>query len=294
MCVDYTDLNKHCPKDPFGLPRIDQVIDSTAGCDLLFFLDCYSGYHQIAIKEEDQEKTVFITPFGAYCYMTMSFGLKNAGATYQRAIHACFKRQLNKNVEAYVDDVVVKTRNSSTLIDDLEETFASLCEYSWKLNPNKCVFSVPSGKLLGFIISQRGIEANPEKISAITSMKAPTSIKDVQKLTGCMETLNRFISRLGERGLPFFKLLKHQEKFVWTPEANQALAQLKDFLSKPPILTAPHKGEQLLLYLAATTHVVSTAIVVERHEDGHAYPVQRPVYFVSEVLSESKARYQPV
>jgi hypothetical protein len=183
---------------------------------------------------------------------------------------------------------------SSTLIADLEETFASLREYRWKLNPNKCVFGVPSGKLLGFIISHHGIEANPEKISAITSMKAPTCIKDVQKLTGCMAALNRFISNLGERGLPFFKLLKHQEKFVWTPEADQALAQLKDFLSKPPVLTAPRKGEQLLLYLTATTHVVSTAIIVERQEDGHAYPVQHPVYIVSEVLSESKARYQPV
>jgi hypothetical protein len=264
MCVDYTDLNKHCPKDPFGLQRIDQVIDSTTGCDLLCFLDCYSGYHLIAIKKEDQEKTAFITPFGAYCYTTMSFGLKNAGATYQRAIQACFKKQLNKNVKAYVDDVVVKTRNSNTLIDDLEETFASLHEYHWKLNPNKCVFGVPSGNLLGFIISHRGIEANPEKISAITSMKAPTCIKDVQKLTGCMAALNRFISKLGEWGLPFFKLLKHQEKFVWPPEADQALAQLKGFLSKPPVLTAPRKGEQLRLYLAATTHVVSTTIIVER------------------------------
>jgi hypothetical protein len=122
MCVDYTDLNKHCPKDPFGLPRIDQVIDSMAGCDLLCFLDCYSGYHQIAIKEEDQEKTAFITPFGAYCYMTMSFGLKNAVATYQRAIQAYFKRQLNKNIKAYMDDMVVKTRNSDTRIANLEET----------------------------------------------------------------------------------------------------------------------------------------------------------------------------
>jgi hypothetical protein len=86
MCVDYTDLNKHCPNDLFGLPRIDQVIDSTAGCDLLCFLDCYFGYHQVAVKEEDQEKTAFITPFGAYCYTTMSYGLKNAGATYQRAM----------------------------------------------------------------------------------------------------------------------------------------------------------------------------------------------------------------
>jgi hypothetical protein len=116
MCVDYTDLNKHCPKDPFGLPRIDQVIDSTAGCDLLCFLNCYSGYHQIAIKEEDQEKTAFITPFGAYCYTTMSFELKNTGTTYQRAIQDCFKKQLNKNVEAYMDDVVVKTQNSDTLM----------------------------------------------------------------------------------------------------------------------------------------------------------------------------------
>jgi hypothetical protein len=170
------------------LPRIDQVIDS--------------GYHQIAIKEENQEKTAFITPFGAYCYTTIFFGLKNVGATYQQAIQACFKRQLNKDVEAYVDDVVVKTRNSSTLIADIEETFASLREYRWKLNPNKCVFSVPSGKLLGFIISHRGIEANPENISAITSMKAPTCIKDVQKLTGYMAALNRFISKLGERGSP--------------------------------------------------------------------------------------------
>jgi hypothetical protein len=118
MCIDYTDLNKHCPKDPFRLPRIDQVIDSTADYD--------SGYHQIAIKEEEQEKTAFITPFGAYYYTTMSFGLKNTDATYQRAIQACFKRQLNKNIEAYVDDVVIKARNSDLLIADLEETFASL------------------------------------------------------------------------------------------------------------------------------------------------------------------------
>jgi hypothetical protein len=247
MCVDYTDLNKHCPKDPFGLPRIDQVFDSTAGCNLLCFLDCYSGYNQIAIKEKDQEKTVFITSFSAYCYTTMLLRLKNASATYQRAIQTCFKKQLNKNVEAYVDDVIVKTQNSDTLITDLEQTFASLREYQWKLNPNKCVFGIPSGKLLGFIISHRDIEANPGKISAITNMKAPTCIKDVQKITGCMTALNRFISKLGERGVPFFKLLKHQEKFAWTREADQALAQLKDFLSKPLVLTAPRKKEQLLL-----------------------------------------------
>ena len=127
MCVDYTDLNKHYPKDPFGLPRIDEVVDSTTGCELLSFLDCYSGYHQLALKKDDQIKTSFITPFSAYCYTTMLFGLKNAGATYQRAIQACLKDEIKDDlVEAYVDDVVVKTKEACTLVDNLERTFAAL------------------------------------------------------------------------------------------------------------------------------------------------------------------------
>jgi hypothetical protein len=175
MCVDYTDLNKHCPKDPFRLPRIDQVVDSTAGCSMLSFLDCYSGYHQISLAKEDEEKTAFITPFGAFCYTSMSFGLKNEGATYQRAIQTCLADHWGKRVEAYVDDVVIKTENSENFIEDLQLVFNSLRQYQWKLNPKKCVFGVPAGKLLGFIVSHRGIEANSEKIEAIMRMEAPRS-----------------------------------------------------------------------------------------------------------------------
>jgi hypothetical protein len=218
----------------------------------------------------------------------MSFGLKNAGATYQRAFQTCFADQLHRNIEAYVDDVVIKTRNLVGLIADLEEMFSSLRRFWWKLNPTKCIFRVRSGKLLGFIISNREIEANPVKILAITDMGAPATIKDVQKLTGCMAALNRFISRLGERGLPFFKLLKCQDKFQWTEEAERALQDLKHHLQSPPVLTAPLPGEDLLLYITATTHVVSSSIVVERSKEGHAFGVQRPVYFVRKVLSESK------
>jgi hypothetical protein len=119
MCVDYTDLNKHCPKDPFPLPRIDHVVDSTAGCALLFFLDCYSGYHQITLKKSDQEKTSFITPFGAYCHNTMMFSLKNAGATYQKAIQKCLQGQIGRNAEAYVDDIIIKTMSNDQFIADL-------------------------------------------------------------------------------------------------------------------------------------------------------------------------------
>jgi hypothetical protein len=162
-----------------------------------------------------------------------------------------------------IADLVIKTRVSSDLIADLEETFSSLRRFRWKLNPTKCVFGVPSGKLLGFIVSNRGIEANPVKITAITDMGAPATFKDVQKLTGCMAALNRFIPRLGERGLPFFKLLKCQDKFQWMEETKRALQDLKHHLQSPPILTAPLPEEDLLLYIAATTHVVSSAIVVE-------------------------------
>src|SRR3954469_19992832 len=121
MCVDYGPVNKHCPKDHFPLPRIDQIIDSTAGCDLLSFLDAYSGYNQIRMKEEDEEHTSFITPYGVFCYKTMPFGLKNASATYQRMMKACLKEQIGRNVQVYVDDIVIKTYKADTLLDDLQK-----------------------------------------------------------------------------------------------------------------------------------------------------------------------------
>jgi hypothetical protein len=132
-----------------------------------------------------------------------------------------------KNTDAYVDDIMVKSKTTDTFISDLKEVFKALDVYKWKLNPTKCIFSIPSGILLGNIVSLRGIEPNQEKIAAITNMKPPTCIKDVQKLTGCMAALSRFISRLGEKGLPFFKLLKAQEKFIWSDDADIAFAKLK-------------------------------------------------------------------
>jgi hypothetical protein len=184
MCVDFTCLNKHCPKDHFPLPRIDQIIDSTAGCERLFFLDAYSGYNQIRLKEEDEVKTAFITLYGVFCYKTMSFGLKNAGATYQRMMQKCLAIQIGKNVQLYIDDVVITTKQGLSLVDDLLETFDNLDKFRIKLNPTKCSFGVPVGELLGYLVSARGIEANPKKIQAILTMKKPTKLKEIQQLTG--------------------------------------------------------------------------------------------------------------
>ena len=167
MCVDFTDLNKACPKDSFPLPRIDQMVDSTSGHDLLSFMDAFSGYNQIMMDEDDQEKTSFITDKGIYYYRAMPFGLKNAGATYQRLVNRMFKKQLGHIMEAYVGDMVVKSVRATDHVRDLEEVFSVLRKYGMKLNPAKCAFGIASGKFLGFLVSHMGIEANPEKIKAI-------------------------------------------------------------------------------------------------------------------------------
>jgi hypothetical protein len=294
MCVDSTSLNKACPKVPFPLPRIDQIVDSTAGCELLCFLDAYSVYHQIKMKESDQLATSFITPFGMFCYVTMSFGLRNAGATYQQCMQHVFGDHIGRTVEAYVDDIVVKTRKPDDLVSDLRVAFDCLRANGVKLNPEKCVFGVLRGILLGYIVSQRGIEANPEKVAALGRMGPIRELKGVQKVLGYLAALSRFISRLGEKGLPLYRLLKKHERFSWTVEAQEALDKLKVMLIHAPILTPPQDGEPLYLYVAATTQVVSVVIVVERTEEGHALPVQRLVYYISEVLSETKARYPQI
>jgi ribonuclease HI len=246
------------------------------------------------MKESDQLATSFITPFGMYCYITMPFGLRNAGATYQRCMNHVFEEHIGRTVETYVDDIVVKTRKASDLLSNLEVTFGCLRAKGVKLNPEKCVFGVPRGMLLGFIVSERGIEANPEKIAAITNMGPIKDLKGVQKVMGCLAALSRFISRLGEKGLPLYRLLRKAECFTWTPEAEEALRNLKALLTNAPILVPPAAGEALLIYVAATTQVVSVAIVVERREEGHALLIQRPVYFISEVLSETKICYPQI
>jgi hypothetical protein len=160
------------------------------------------------------------------------------------------------------------------LIEDLKQTFENLNKWKWKLNQNKCVFGVPSGQLLGFLVSNRGIEASTKQIRAITEIGPLRYVKDVQKLIGSMATLNRFILRLGEKGLPFFKLLKKQASLSGQNKPRRLLKALRWYLTSSLVLTPPKKHEDMMLYIAATSTVVSAAIVVEREEEGHVYKVQ--------------------
>jgi hypothetical protein len=232
----------------------------------------------------------------------MPYGLKNALPTFMRAMSKTFGDLIRDKAEVYVDDIVVKTKRGLTQVEDLTLVFDKLRATHTKLNPDKCVFGVSAGKLLGFLVSYWGIEANQENIKAIEAMRPSSRIKDVQKLTGSLVTLSRFISRLAERALPFFRLLRKSSPFSWTKEVEQAFRELKQHLVSLPILVAPELAEPLYLYIAAATEAVSMVLVVERmvpegqepEDSGPATgvrTVQRPVHYVSEVLHEAKTRY---
>jgi hypothetical protein len=288
VCVDFTDLNKACPKDPFPLPKIDQLVDSTAGHERMSFLDAFQGYHQIALRREDQEKTAFITPRGVFCYKVMPFGLKNAGATYQRMVTKMFSELLGKTVEVYIDDMVVKSVKGTDHVEDLEQVFGILRRHNLKLNASKCAFGVGSGKFLGFMVTQRGIEANPDQIAAIQGLQPPKNVREVQRLTGMAAALNRFISKSAEKCRPFFDLIKKGKSFAWSEESDQAFEQLKKYLSAPPLLSSPKEGEPLYIYLAVSDKAVSAAII--RNDSGE----QRPVYYTSKTMNGAETRYLPL
>jgi ribonuclease HI len=289
MCIDFIDLNKACPKDEFPLPRIDSLVDAAASSELMSLLDCYSGYHQIWMKKEDEPKTNFITPSGTYCYLRMPEGLKNAGGSFSRMTAKVLQSQIGRNVLTYVDDIIVKSTKQENHIADLQETFANFRQAGLKLNPEKCVFGVKKGKFLGCLVSTKGIEANPSKIEAILRMEPPSTKKGAQRLTGRLASLNRFISRSAERNLPFFEVLKSAEVFQWGPIQQKAFEELKQYLIDLTTLTPPAPGAPLLLYVAASHSAVSAALVQEKL-DGQVKK-QAPIYFVSEVLSLSKKNY---
>jgi hypothetical protein len=215
------------------------------------------------MSREDEENTAFIIVDGLFCYVSMPYGLKNALPTFVRAMHKTFGDLIRDLFEEYVDDIIINVKSRVFLLDNLALVFDRLHLTCTKLNPDKCVFGVTVGKLLGFLVSYRGIEANSEKIRTIGAMRPPTRVKDVQKLTGCLAALSRFISRLAERALPFFKLLRKSGPFIWTEDAEEAFQELKRYLTSPSVMVAPEPGEPLLLYITATSETVSMVLVAE-------------------------------
>ncbi|CAA0822828.1 Unknown protein, partial [Striga hermonthica] len=288
MGIDFRDLNKACPKNLYPLPRINQLVDSTAGCELLILMDASQGYHQIPLAKEDRKRVSFLTSWGTYCYVVMPFAQKNAGATYQRLVDKIFKEHLGRNMEVYVDDMLVKSKEDMDHVRDLKETFLTLRMYGMKLNPAKCSFGVKSGKFLGYLVTKRGIEVNPEKVWAVMEMQSLANVKEVQILARRIAGQSRFISKVAEKSGLLFKTLNKSEKFQWTEEAQRAFEELRGVLDNLPLLAKPVQGEELVLYLSIGERAVSSVLLREK---GAA---QFPIYYVSRVMQGMKMSYSEI
>ncbi|GJY88407.1 reverse transcriptase domain-containing protein [Tanacetum coccineum] len=265
MLSDFKDLNKACPKDGYPLPEIDWKVESLCGFPFKCFLDAYKGYHQIQMAEEDEENTAFITSQRIFCYTKMPFGLRNAGATYQRLVDKAFHKQIGRNLKVYVDDLVIKSRMEDEIARDIEETFKTLREINMKLNPKKCTFGIEEGMFLGYKVSTRGLKVCPDKVDAVLSLPFPKCLKDVQKLNGKLASLN--------------------SDFCWTAEAEVAFKHMKRLIAELPMLVAPMEKEELIVYLAATKETVSTVLMTKREAK------KMPIYFVSRALRGPEINY---
>ncbi|KAL0707426.1 hypothetical protein Bca4012_073852 [Brassica carinata] len=190
-----------------------------------------------------------------------------------------------ETMEVYIDDMLVKSLEAEDHISHLQHAFSTLRKYNMKLNPAKCSFGVSFGKFQGYIVTHRGIEANPEQIRAIHSIPSPRNVKEVHKLTGRMVALSRFISMLSDKSHAFFETLKKRKDFEWTEKCELALQEFKAYLTTPPLLSKPLLGEVLLLYLVGSEHAVSAVLV---REEGTK---QLPIYYVSKALLDAETRY---
>ena len=213
-CVDFHNLNKACPKDEFPLPNIDLLVDSTAGSSMFSFMDGYSGYNQIRMAAKDAEKMAFRTPIGNFYNTVMPFGLKNAGPSYQCTMTTIFHDMMHKEMEDYVDDIVVKSKTRTGHLQILKQVFERCRKYKLRMNPMKCAFGVSAGKFLRFLVHHKGISVDPVKATAIATMKRPTTVKELKSVLGRVSYIRRFMPRLASVTSVLSKLLKKGAEFT--------------------------------------------------------------------------------
>ncbi|GKA09087.1 reverse transcriptase domain-containing protein [Tanacetum coccineum] len=279
--------------DYYPLPEIDLKIKLVMGFRFKCFLDAYKWYHQIQMSEEVKEKTTFYTDQGTHCYTKTPFRLKNAGATYQILVDSAFQAELGRNLEAYVDDMVINSKTEPEMIIDIEETFDNLWKINMKLNLKKCSFGVEEGKFLGYMLTPEGIRENPKKTKAVTDMQSPKTLKVMQTLSGKLTALNRFLARSAERSLPFFETLKNinkenKDNYWWTEDVERAFQEMKKLIIELLTLSTPMPKETLYIYRATSQDAISGVLLVERKGK------QTPIRYIIQTLYEAERNYAPL
>jgi hypothetical protein len=265
------------------------LVDAAAGHKVISFMDGNAGYNQIFMAIKDISKTAFRCTghIGLFEWIVMTFGLKNAGATYQRAMNYIFHELIGKIVEIYIDDVVIKSLNHDSHLKDVKRTLECTRKHGLKMNPNKCAFGVSAGEFLGFLVHEGGIEVGKKSMKAIDEVVPPTNLKELQSLLGKINFVRRFISNLSQKVLPFSPLLKikKDQKFVWGDEQQKAFDEIKRYMKEPPVLVPPQLNKPFMLYVAADTQTIGSALIQEFEGK------ERIVAYLSRKLLDPETRY---
>ncbi|RVW33670.1 Retrovirus-related Pol polyprotein from transposon 17.6 [Vitis vinifera] len=281
VCIDYRKLNDVTRKDHFPLPFIDQVLERVSGHPFYCFLDGYSGYFQIEIDVEDQEKTTFTCPFGTYAYRRMPFGLFNAPATFQRCMLSIFNDMVKRIMEVLMDDITIYGGTFEECLINLEAVLKKCIEKDLVLNWEKCHFMVHQGIVLGHIISEKGIEVDKAKVELIAKFPSPTTVKGVRQFLGHAGFYRRFIQDFSKLSRPLCELLAKDAKFVWDERCQKSFDQLKQFLTTAPIVRA--FNWQLPFEVMCDVSDFAMGAVLGQREDGKPYVI----YYASKTLNEA-------
>ena len=226
------------------------LVDSTTCHSMLSFMDGFFRYSQILMTLEDMEKKSFIIEWGTYYYRVMSFGLKNVGATYQRAMITLFHDMMHWDVEVYVDDMIVKSQDRAYHLATLERFFERIKRFRLRLNPKKCTFRMTFGKLLGYMVNERGIEVDPDKIRVILDMPMLRTEREVRGFLCRLQYISRFIAKLIDIFEPIFRLLRKSQPTVWDDQCQRTFERIREYLLSHLVLVPHIPGRPLLLYLS--------------------------------------------
>ena len=285
ICVNYKALNAVTRKDRQPLPFIDELLDEVAGHDVCSFFDGYSGYHQVAIHEEDVLKTTFTTPWGTFAYLRMPFGLCNAGGTFQRVQTKIFGPYIGKFIRVYLDDFAVYS-NRDSHIENVRAAFERLMEFHCSLSPEKCRIGFEEGALLGHIVSREGIRVDPDKVKRILELRIPESPQEVLSLWGMTNYHNRFIENLAGIVKPITSLIRKSTPFEWGPSCDSAMDYIKRSLSKDLVVRHPAWDKPFILNPSASELAVA-AVLMQNDSTGRAHLV----YFASRLLNAYEQKY---
>jgi hypothetical protein len=287
--VDFRDLNRATPKDEYPMPVVETLINAAAGNKIMSFMDSNAGYNQIFMALEDIHKTAFRVPgaVGLFKYVVMTFGLKNASATYQCAMNYIYHDLIDKLVEIYIDDVVVKSTSIGGHMGDLRQVFEWTRRFGLMMNPKKCAFGVSAGQFLGFLVHERGIEISLKSLEAVRTMVPPTMKRELQQLIGKINFVRRFISNLSGRIEPFMDLvkIKADKEFHWVVEQQWAFEEIIEYLARPPVLVPPQRDRPLYIYLSVGDTSIAS-MVVQVYDSK-----KKVVFYLSRRMLDTETRY---